>query len=99
MNKCGLVTAGAFGVLTSLILVFFAVAIPFNLKANEDELRETYGSKNYDAIYSQIQIRIDLMFGAAALWALASILVFFFACSSRYERVVHSYESVVAVVV
>lgn len=99
MNKCGLITAGVFGILTTLTLILFAVAIPMNLKANEAELRDTYGDTNYEAIYSQFRIRVILMSCGAGLWAIASLLVFAFACSSRYQRVVQSYEQVVAVIV
>ena len=98
MNKCGLITSGVFGIITMLGLLLFAVAIPMNLKTNEAEFRHNYGDEYYEAIMHQVKIRIGLMIGGAVLWTVASILVFIFACS-RYERVVHSYETVMAVVV
>lgn len=99
MNKCGLVTSGVFGVLTGLVLILFAIAIPLNLQVNEDELRDMYGDKDYEAMYSQFKIRAALMLGGAALWMIAASLLFIFACSSRHQRVVQSYETVTAVVV
>ena len=92
-------TAAVFGILTTLTLVLFAVAIPMNLRANEAELRATYGDSYYEAIYAQFKIRVVLMSCGAGLWAIASLLMFSFVCSSRYQRVVQSYEQVVAVVV
>ena len=99
MNKCGLVTSGVFGIFTALILILFAIAIPLNLQVNEDELRDMYGNKNYEAMYSQFKIRAALMLGGAALWMIAASLMFIFACSSRYQRAVQSYETITAVVV
>lgn len=94
MNKCGLITAGVFGLLTAAVLVFFAIAIPLNMTAHETELRHKYGDAFYDAILHQIKIRTYLMMAGAILWTLASILVFIFACTSRYERMVGSYQEV-----
>lgn len=93
MNKCGLISAGVLGILTAIILTFFAIAIPMNLHNNEGELRNTYGGDFYDAIMDQVKIRTYLMFGGALLWLVASILMFVFA-GSRYDRVVQSYEPV-----
>ena len=98
MNKCGLITSGVFGVLTTLALVIFAVAIPLHLQSIETEFRDDYGDEYYEAVWQQVHIRVGFMFGGAVLWALATALMFVFACT-RYERVVHSYETVVAVIV
>eukprot|EP00977_Amphora_coffeiformis_P001862 scaffold360_cov192-Amphora_coffeaeformis.AAC.2 len=45
INKGGLITSGVFGILTTLVLVLFAVAIPWNLETNEAEFRDNYGDK------------------------------------------------------
>ena len=98
MNKCGLITSGIVGILTSLVLLFFGIAIPLNVESNEAEWRSQMGDAPYEAYLQQVQIRCALMLGAAALWIIASVLLLVFACA-RYQRAVHSYEEIVAVVV
>lgn len=98
VNKCGLITSGVFGILTTLVLVLFAVAIPMDLKTNEAEFRARFGDASYEAVLPQLKIRVTLMISGAVLWTVASILIFIFACT-RYERVVRSYEPVAAEVV
>lgn len=99
MNKCGLVTAGVFGCVTALVLILLAVAIPANLKDNQDELRKVYGDEAYEAFTDQVETRTSLMMAAAVLWVIASVLIFLFSCTLRYQRAVQSYESVPTVVV
>ena len=99
MNKCGLITSGVLGVLTAAVMVLYAVAITVNVNVNEDELRDTYGDKNYEAIAEQIGYYSTLMYAGASLWIIASVLVFSFACSSRYQQAVRPYETIPAVIV
>ena len=98
MRKCGLITSGIMGILTSVLLLFFGLAIPLNVQSNEAAWRSQMGDAYYEAYLHQVHQRCYIMLGAAALWVIASILMLVFACA-RYPHVVHDYEELVAAVV
>lgn len=92
-NKCGLVTAGVLGILTAILLAVGALVVPYDLRHNAEEIRDTYGDEIYNDLIGQLPIRMYGMAAGAILWTLASVCLFIFACTGRYTRKTQAYES------